>query len=219
MKSYINKLEIWVKNGSNYWLVIVPLFITIISAFLLRGYSWGLNVFRLIGIIIEILGLLTVAWSLSRESKKYNHPGYFKSLYQWVFELRFLFSGPKTINLSANLSSVATCTGHAAASVSRACNTIDEKVEFLIRKVDDMEKQITENSNRIDSVRGELSVEINKTKNMISAEIVKINNELKDKAIIDYCLLISGVLLTIIGMIMTNLPDNYLHTIICFNSK
>jgi hypothetical protein len=183
---------------------------------LLRGYLWGLNAFRLIGIFIEIFGLLTVVWSLSRESKKYDHPGYLISFMQWLCEFKYVFIARNTTIFGSCCGGLATLSGNATCTVSRNYNSIEEKVDYLMQAVVDLEKSINDNRNRVEEVRNELSAEIGKLNSTLQQEIVKIKDDLKDKATIDYYMLVSGALLTIIGMIMTNLPDSYCRSILFF---
>jgi hypothetical protein len=83
MKAFIDRLVFWVKKGSKYWLVIVPFVISIASILILRNFSGGLDIFRMVGIVMEILGLLTVVWSLSRDSINHGQIGYHKSFLNW----------------------------------------------------------------------------------------------------------------------------------------
>lgn len=106
--------------------------------------------------------------------------------------------------------------GNATCTVSRNYNSIEEKVDYLMQAVVDLEKSINDNRNRVEEVRNELSAEIGKLNSTLQQEIVKIKDDLKDKATIDYYMLVSGALLTIIGMIMTNLPDSYCRSILFF---
>jgi len=216
MNSFSNRFFLWARSGSNYWLVLIPLIIVCVSYVLLRGYLWGLNAFRLIGIFIEIFGLLTVVWSLSRESKKYDHPGYLISFMQWLCEFKYVFIARNTTIFGSCCGGLATLSGNATCTVSRNYNSIEEKVDYLMQAVVDLEKSINDNRNRVEEVRNELSAEIGKLNSTLQQEIVKIKDDLKDKATIDYYMLVSGALLTIIGMIMTNLPDSYCRSILFF---
>lgn len=216
MNSFVSRLSVWVRNGSNYLLVLIPLILVIVLSMLLKNYSWGLNTWRVIGIFIEIFGLLTVVWSLSRESKKYDHPGYFSYFLQWVYEFKYVLVSRNTTVCVAGCTGHATFGGAAVCSVSHNYNTIEEKVEYLMQTVINLEKSIADNRNRVEQVKNELSTEIGKLNSTLQQEIVKIKDDLKDKATIDYYMLVSGALLTIIGMIMTNLPDSYCHSILLF---
>jgi len=216
MKNFFERLLGWARRGADFWLVIIPLMVTIALYFLLRDYSSGLNLFRLIGIVIELLGLATVVVSLSREAKKNNFPEYFVALAQWLQEFKYVFT-PR--NVTASLGS---CQAHgsssvmAALSTGRNFNNIEEKVAYLMEFVLDLERAIETNRVQVVKVKQDLMNEVNILKNTFQQEIVGIKEELKDKATIDYYLLVSGALLTTIGMIMTNLPDDYYHCFLLF---
>lgn len=198
----------WIKSGRNYWLVIVPFVISITSAFILREYTWGLDAFRLIGIVFEILGLLTVVWSLSRESKKYNHTGYVKSFFNWITEFRYIFIVRKGVFEVAGVTCGASIGGAALIASGHNFNSEEEKVEYLLKRVVELESAIDEGRKLTERVRNELSAQISDAKTSISSEIGAIKSELKEKATLDYYMLISGAWLTALGMIMTNFPDN-----------
>jgi hypothetical protein len=184
---------------------------------LLKGYPCGLNVFRLTGIVIEIFGLLTVVWSLSRESKKYDHPGYFISFIQWLCEIKYVFIPCNATVFASGCAGLASLSGNGTGSVINNYNSIEEKVDYLMQVVVELEKSINANRILIEQVKHDLSIEIGKFRTTIQQEIVKIKDDMKDKATIDYYMLVSGALLTIIGMIMTNLPDSYCHNILLFS--
>jgi hypothetical protein len=209
MKAFNKRLYSWIKNGINYWIVILPTFTAVILAIFLHNYPSGLNLFRLFGIIIETGGLLTVVVSLSRESKKYDHPGYIKSFFNWMCDIRTVFTSPKTTSLYASLVTSSSSLISAVHTEIQKVNTLEEKVEFLMNKVKDLEKMNNYNSSQIKEVQREISNKIDKINDEVRRDIGTIKNDLKDKATIDFCLLVSGAWLTAIGMIITNLPDYY----------
>lgn len=219
MNTFLKRFLLWIGNGSSYWLVIIPIIISVLSVYILKPYSWGLDVFRVIGIISEIGGLLTVVLSLSRESNKYNHTGYFKSLLFWVGDFKYVFIARNITGVIASSAGFGMAGGIASISVSRNLNTIEEKVNYLMEFVTTLEKSISDNNRRIDEVKHELSGNIEKLHNTFNQEISKIQDDLKEKATVDYHLLVAGALLTILGMVMTNLPDSFFCNLLSFHVK
>lgn len=207
------QLVAWTKNGKNFWLVILPFGGIFASTMLLRGCSEGLNILRLEGILVEIAGLATVVWSLSRENKKYNQNGYLRSFATWIYDAKYiLFPRNITIQVDSCLSCIS---GFGAATVTGTLNfdNIDQKVEYLLQKVTILEKSINESLQKIETVKSEMKAELASIKSNFETEITKVKNDIKEKATIDYCLLVSGSILTAIGMIITNLPDYYYNLI------
>lgn len=200
---------IWTKNGKNFWLVILPLGVLIASFVLLKGAPKGLNSFKLIGIFTEMAGLATVVWSLSRENEKYNQNGYLRSFVVWISDAKYILF-PRTI--TAHFDTCLGCISSIGTGVvtgSLDFENIEQKVEFLLQKIIVIEKSINESFSKIESLRTELKTELATLKSNIEVEIAGVKNEMKEKATIDYCLLVSGSILTAIGMIITNLPDYY----------
>lgn len=198
----------WVKRGSNYWLVILPLSISIVSPFYLRKYGWGLDAYRIIGIVIEIIGLLTVVFSLSRESRKYNHTGYMRSFYNYVMEFKYVFVGRSVTVQASCLECADAFSGAASILTASNLNTIDEKLDYLLKRVTELQTSIDSCRSFAEQVQRNLHTQLSEIKANLTEQIGSIHNELKEKATLDYYLLISGAWLTVIGMIMTNAPDN-----------
>jgi hypothetical protein len=140
----LNRFMSWTIKGKNYWLVIVPFVISITSALILRDYTWGLDAFRLIGVVIEILGLLTVVWSLTRECEKYNHTGYVKSLFNWIAESRYIFFVRKGVIELAGVVGGVSMGGAALIASGHNFNSVEEKVEYLLKRVVELENAIDE---------------------------------------------------------------------------
>lgn len=207
------QLVVWIKNGKNFWLVILPFGAIVASIILLRGCPEGLNILKLEGILVEIAGLATVVLSLSRENKKYNQNGYLKSFTMWVYDAKYiLFPRNITIQVDSCLSCLSSI---GAGTVTGTLNfdNIDQKVEYLLQKVAILEKSINEGFQRIETVKSEMKAELASLRVNFETEITKVKNDIKEKATIDYCLLVSGSILTAIGMIITNLPDYYYNLI------
>jgi hypothetical protein len=209
MKAIICRFRSWTYQGKHFWIVILPLLISIFAPAILCKYKWGLDVYRVFGIFIEISGLFTVVASLSRESMKYNHPGYFKSLLGWISEIRYIL-GPRNMTIVGSCrAELGMFCGKIRAKSIHKFNNIEEKVNYLINIVSEIEDSINNTNDRIDTVKSELNAKIESVSSSITKEISIIHDDLKDKATIDYNLLVAGALLTIIGMIITNLPDRY----------
>lgn len=219
MRAFISRSKAWIKKGSSYWLVLILYIAVIVLSYKFMSNSDWLNWFRVIGIFIEILGLWIVVFPLSRESRENGHIGYHKGFLLWCCDIKSIFVSKNATAICTGSATLASVGGTATATVSRNFDTLDEKVDYLMQVVEGLTKSVADNMNRVEQVRNELSGEIGKLDSMFSQKIVKIQDELKDKATKDYNLLVSGAYLTVLGMFMTNLPDDILHTYLRFALK
>jgi hypothetical protein len=219
LSQFVSRMMNWIKNGYNYWLVLIPFLISIVSVIILHNYKWGLDLFRLIGIIIEVLGLLTVVWSLSRESQKYDHVGFHRSFINWACEAVYIFKPRSGVFEVAGLTCSASIGGSALIAANLNFNSIDEKVEYLLRRVTELQTSVDNNRKLIQENKNELSAKIQEVSTTLGQEIGMVKNELREKATLDYYLLISGAWLTVLGMVITNVPDTYFQLIFGFPVK
>ncbi|GFO68685.1 hypothetical protein GMLC_22640 [Geomonas limicola] len=215
----MSKLLNWVKRGSNFLLVIFPVGFSVASIPLLTRFRWGLDCFRVIGIVIEIMGLLTVVWSLVKESKKYNHAGYHKSFINWVFELKSVLKQTNGCFGAFSMTGGATIGSGALTVSTQNFKDVDEKVEYLLKRVIELQTSIDANHNLIERVKNELNEKIDSVTGNLSHQISILKDELRDKATLDYYMLISGSWLTVTGMVMTNTPDRIFEYLLRFPSK
>jgi hypothetical protein len=198
----------WIHKGQSLWFLKIPL---LIALYLLKHLppdtAWGMSKFRLTGIVCEILGLWTVFLSISDERKKYGHKGYCKFLTSWCAELLSIF---KKSHITLYAPAIASSTTIFPPTITHNKNnptTIEEQIQHILEEIERI-KKITEKSNaEIVRVNSTLSNEIDELKIRTNSMITKIENKLKQKATGDYYLLASGLLLTALGMLMTNIPD------------
>lgn len=171
-------------------------------------HSSGLSFLRIVGIFFEVFGLYTVITSLSKESKKYNHPGYRTFFVSWVASFKNIFRPPVANAITLSASGGGSMSGSAEIEIKRNFQTIEEKVDFLLEEIDLLKSKIRFNTIKIAEVNRNLENKIEEVKVSASSLVMSLQNEIKEKAVGDYYFLISGSLLTVLGILLTNVPDD-----------
>jgi hypothetical protein len=213
MKAFCCRVKAWVKDGSDYWIMIIPFGLCLIFFLQLRQYDWGLDTFRVIGIAMEIFGLWTVVRSLTRDSRAHGQIGYHRSLLNWLYDAKYMFISRSGVFGAAISTGGAVMGGLGLISTSMNFNNIEEKVEYLLKRVVELQQGIDNNRNFIEQVKMDLKSDIDTVKAKVEQEIGNLKNKLKEKATFDYYLLISGAWLTVAGMLITNMPDSFMKLI------
>lgn len=211
----IRSIYRWLIEGRTLLIVIVPLLSIPFLLIYLPDHKYGLSVFRIFGIFFEIFGLATVYRSISKESRRYNQLSYGKFFISWIFAFR---TKPQSATASIAGVSANTSIGWATAHGERDLTTIEEKVEHLLNMVSSLNRQLRENKIQINEINLNLSNKIATLEVDAANNILSLEKEFEKKATSDYYSLASGSVLTLLGMLMTNVPDNIYQCLFKFGA-
>lgn len=201
-------LRLWLRKGESFWYFIIPLLLTIILFFLLRPcQQWGLSLFRIFGIACEFLGLWIVFRSLSEEIKNYGLKGYAHQFVQLVKCLRSIFSKREGVVATITGASTTAMTGNIRARIVNIPTTTDEKIEYILDELKRIEAITNTTEENLRLSTSILENKIEEIKNQTQNSLHNLGRRLEEKATGEYYFLTSGLLLTALGILLTNMPD------------
>jgi len=190
---YLRQIAQWVWRGKYYILTFSAVIITIL--YLTRILNFYPNV---VAALMALTGLLIILSQQILDAREFadRKPN---TLRYWIKS----FPTRKPIVLSVEAGSFSVASGKAHLSVSIPENaTIEAKVDFLLRQVDDLQTAIGRVDDRVDDVAASLE---NKSKNL-KIDLDKINASLKTTIaghiIGAYDLNFLGIIITICGTLI-----------------
>jgi len=196
-------------NGLAFTATIL-LFVLIALGFVCNEYlEVKIIYWRIFGICLEIVGIITVVVNISRDSGRYNQAGYISGMIRWIKDTIFSRKG---CMVSVSGSAILHMTGGAEARVGISDGASnDQKIEFIIKEIEILHVKIKSIGDKAASDLADLSEKCNDQDSKQQRQIQLINDALKDRAIGDYYLMMTGCIFTIAGMILTNLPDQIMN--------
>lgn len=201
-------LYYWVIKGKDFWRVIITLFLTIfLLVFLPRYQQWGLSIVRLFGIWNELWGLWIVFSSLSAENAKYRFNGYFSQLSQWAISIKDIFAKRDGVVFSITGVSTKAIVGEGIAQGNNLPVTTEDQIIYLLSEIRRIELATRKADDDLRSNMQGLERKIEKISNQTETSLNDIELRIKEKATVEYNLLSSGLLLTALGVLLTNIPD------------
>ena len=203
-RRYFHNHLLWFRMGWPFWLIVGVFFILFVAP----NHSTALGpttegrirfagmFFQVIGFFVALLGVNDTLRNLGLGSIPSRVWNYFRDFP--------LFQGHKPTVIKAQGISVATSVGKAlATSRIRADASVDEKIEFLQRQVESIQKNIFDESVKREKAVEELQKLVKEKFDSLAEEVEKLRNDSVKKIEGDARLEALGVLLFLVGIVLS----------------
>lgn len=204
MTTYLKRLWNWIWEGKYLFLFILIVLIIFQLDKLNIGYE-TIDIIRVFGLGLQLLGTLTILISLKDKLQLFNGHGLFKFI--WNFILRFpLKINPRKYNLKADSTSHAMTTGTARIVIKPKedfkdmLEYIDEEVKYIHQRLSDLKRDLKKET-------GDLKIKIDSIKMILGTEIKGTKELIKNSAVSNIWLEIFGIACIFIGLILGTVPD------------
>jgi hypothetical protein len=215
MKEFIIRSYNHFRIGFYYMLPIIAIIISIVGFFLVNYVDNGLSIYRLYGILLEIIGLATVVISLVKDYGRFKRPHYFIGMWDWIKGFKNLFRKTNVVAMCGSASmGMDTMSATASVSVNTDNMNSEEKLTYALSQIVELKKKITLTDQIIIQKTSKLNSRVDDLEAKSGSNYDRLNKILEEKATIDSNQLIAGAILTGIGMIITNFPDYYFNKIL-----
>jgi hypothetical protein len=196
----------WVREGWIGWLAfLVALLILIGLHFLPTDLDRRLAID---GTLFQLIGLGCAAFGIGRLRRYFNLEPVWKSILKYIIDLRYIVIARPANNLHLRpLTGVATLTGGAAIISTSPPGTVDEKIKWLEKKLNELQLSCAASGDEIGKAERKLRAEIKQEIAAREAGELKAADQLKETAIGDWQLEIIGVAYLIVGIILGTVPS------------
>jgi hypothetical protein len=172
----------------------------------------GLDRVRWAGMVLQLLGVGTVAWGVRHVRRLFGRPSVIEKTAAWFRRLLAAFIPPKPSTVQATAEGVATATGRVSAVVIAGPNaSLERRVEVLGRNLDRLRDEMVETEKltrqEIDLVRENLA----KEQQIRGIESQRIGRQLEEMAVGALRLDVLGVLWLMLGVVGTSIPEEIAH--------
>lgn len=192
-------------QGAKGWIALVPalapivLFLAIPS---LRG-TGGVDLLRYAGMVLQLMGIGTVAYGLRQIRRQFQCPSLFASVIEWLNIRPKLL--PRSAIHGAGAAFTASSTLEAHGRVKAGPNSsIEHRVEVLEQELDDLHRQVSGMSTTIRGCQAALQDERTSRENTD----IQLGKRLEESMVGGLHLEFTGVLWLFVGVILGTVPDH-----------
>jgi hypothetical protein len=196
----------WIAEPWTFWLFLFALVVTWSLAFLV-GHTPELRA-RIIGVILQLLGLVTVAIGLRKMRKLFGRPSLAAWLRDWLSRFLLNFRKPEPITITPAPASASGGVGEPTVRISASpSSTLEERISLLERDVDllwtsldRLQKGFTENLRKLSG---------RTTHDVLTLKRVdqQLQSQLEEVAVGGLRLEVLGLTWLLIGLVLATLPQ------------
>lgn len=203
LKRYLYAHIIWVSKAKSLWGVVLPFALLLFTLLLPNDLN---NLVRYIGLVLELLGLITVALGLKGKRKLFEKPSFVEQVISW-WRQRPAWK-PVTINACvASAQANFTC----SAKASFWHGSIDESVESRLAALENnllsIRNEVQLIEQEANSKHRKLVQEIENERQTRNASIFEISTRLENLAAKDISFEALGVYWLFLGLVFSSLPS------------
>jgi len=161
---------------------------------------------RWTGMLLQIGGVGTVAWGLSKTRELFDRPGIWQSIIRWVAAIPDQVRAPRTITVSASGAMKIQRSASLQVHNSLGDKSLEEKVNWLLDRVEKLE-------GRISDLRREGREQEKKLESLIDEEAsqresadANINRQIEEVAIGGLHLEFMGIVWLVLGIVLSSFP-------------
>ena len=136
----------WLAEPRHGWLSMSIIALALVIAF---GPFSSEPIIRLTGLVLQLMGIGTVAWGISETRALFGHPSYETKIKEW-FDRFPLVQRNHVINLASISSSAVVWKARVYGTHGPTSATIDSRVEALEKNVTAIHERITQTQNEMD---------------------------------------------------------------------
>jgi hypothetical protein len=196
----------WIVEPWTFWLFLLTVAATWLVAFLL-GDTPELRA-RIIGVLLQLLGLVTVAIGLRNMRRLFGRPSFAAWFRDWVSRFLLSFRKPEPLVITPAPASASTGVGQPTVRISASANSTSEErislmekdVDLLWTSLDRLQKDFAENIRKVSA---------RTTKDVLTLKRVdqQLQNHLEEVAVGGLRLEVVGLSWLLIGLVLATLPQ------------
>lgn len=198
----------WLKEG-RHWL----------GALGVLGLGWALPLLwaptpeahmRWTGAFLQVAGVGTVAYGLSKTRALFDKPPVWESLVEWLKRLPTVLRGPRTISGSAHLTMAPgslSARGFVSSPSLSSDASLEDRIAALEEKHKELERQLHEVRGHIDERAQEIEDQLSEEQRAREAADERVNQRIEEASIGGLHLEVIGLVWLIVGILCASLPD------------
>lgn len=203
---WLKSIWIWVKKANYLWLAL--------SAVTLSIFYINLNsteqAVRISGLILQLLGIATVAWGIKETREQFGHPSLLTQGVQWLLD--FPPYGGKVVTCSMH-GILAGATGNARAHTLHPINpnsSIEERLNSIEKNISLINNRITQAESETDRKTSEISEGLKTEKLTRENSVKEINTKIESTSTGGLHISAIGALWLFAGVTLSTIPNEIL---------
>ncbi len=211
--NWIWRMLIWLFNFKSpfLWAVSVPLVI-FCSYFLFS--NWELR-FRMSGMFLQLMGVVTVAWGLMGAHKLFSKAGFTEIIKKWFMSIP-PFTETSSVHMGVGNVQLEGITGSAYGTVSLAnAPSLEEKMELIEKVLNNLNKQQGVLDKKIDTNAKEHALAIENEKKFRERSIQQVKELIREIAVGGIHIESIGVIWIFFGIIFATIPKELVCLFFC----
>lgn len=172
---WLKSIWTWIKKANHLWLalsIVTPSIIYI-------DINTTEQSIRISGLILQLLGIATVAWGIKKTREQFDHPSLLTQGVKWLLD--FPPYGGRTITASIQgvlAGAIGSARGHTWHPTDEKA-TIEERLISIEKNLAIINSRITQTESEIDRKTSEISEELKTEKTTREASVKEINNKVE----------------------------------------
>jgi hypothetical protein len=212
MLDWLKRILIWLWKAKLIWLALAVLFACFLIAFYPKSNESNESRIRIMGLILQLVGISTVFIGILEVRKLFNHPSLFAIGSKWLKSFP-PFRIPKIASTAnvANDGQVAFTSGLVLQHRASPNATIEERVRVLESNRDHLEHQITEFSQQITQINKDINKDLSSERQKRERNILELEIKLETTETAGEYLSLIGLVWLFIGLVMSTASVELSH--------
>ena len=203
LKRYVYLHLVWIAKIKSLWGVVLPLALVTIITF----SPWDMaNLVRYMGLVLELLGLITVAIGLKGKRELFKKPSFIENIRNW-WKQRPVWKPVVVSGIGASMSGGDTCSARVSAWHGPIDNTLESRLVAAEKNILSLQVELQNFQQDTNAKYSKLDKVIENERQTRESSVQQIRTRLEDLAAKDISFEALGVYWLFCGLVFSSLPS------------